>query len=63
MDCKQPVIDAVLKELAPIRERAKDFADDPKLVRNIIAEGTEAARDEARDTLEEVRAAMGLSYR
>ena len=63
LECKQPVIDAVLKELAPIRERAKDFIDDPKLVRNIIAEGTEAARDEARDTLEEVRAAMGLEYR
>jgi len=63
LDCKQPVIDAVLKELAPIRQRAQDFVDDPKLVRNIIAEGNEAARDVARDTLEEVRAAMGLSYR
>jgi len=63
LECKQPVIDAVLKELAPIRERAKDFTDDPKLVRNIIAEGNEAARDVARDTLEEVRTAMGLSYR
>ncbi len=63
LDCKQPMIDAVLKELAPIRERAKDFIEDPKLVRNIIAEGTEAARDVARDTLEEVRAAMGLNYR
>lgn len=63
LDCKQPMIDAVLKELAPIRERAKDFTEDPKLVRNIIAEGNEAARDVARDTLEEVRAAMGLNYR
>jgi len=63
LDCKQPMIDAVLKELAPIRERAKDFIEDPKLVRNIIAEGTEAARDVARDSLEEVRAAMGLNYR
>jgi tryptophanyl-tRNA synthetase len=63
LDCKQPVIDGVLKELAPIRERAQEFTDDPKLVRNIIAEGNEAARDEARDTLVEVRAAMGLEYR
>lgn len=63
LDCKQPVVDAVLKELAPIRERAQTYIDDPKLVRNIIAEGNEAARDLARDTLEEVREAIGLSYR
>lgn len=63
LDCKQPVIEAVLNELAPIRERAAEFVDNPKLVRNIIAEGNEAARDVAQDTLEEVREAMGLSYR
>ena len=63
LDCKQPVIDGVLNELAPIRERAQEFIDEPKLVRNIIAEGTEAARDVAQDTLEEVREVMGLSYR
>jgi len=63
LDCKQPVIDAVLKELAPIRERAQEFEENPKLVRSIIAEGNEAARDVAGDTLEEVREAMGLSYR
>jgi tryptophanyl-tRNA synthetase len=63
LDCKQPVIDAILKELAPIRERAQEFEENPKLVRSIIAEGNEAARDVAEDTLEEVREAMGLSYR
>jgi tryptophanyl-tRNA synthetase len=62
LDCKQPVIDAVLSELAPIRERAEEFIANPKLVRNIIAEGNEAARDVAKDTLEEVREAMGLNY-
>jgi len=63
VDCKQPVIDAVLAELAPIQERAHEFLEDPKLVQGIIAEGVEAARDIADDTLEEVRSAMGLSYR
>jgi tryptophanyl-tRNA synthetase len=63
LDCKQPVIDGVLAELAPIRERAQEFVEDPKLVRNILAEGADAARDVARDTLEEVREAMGLQYR
>ncbi len=62
IDCKQPVIEAVLAELAPIRERAQEYIDNPKLVRNIINEGNEAARDVARDTLEEVREAMGLAY-
>jgi len=63
VDCKQPVIDAVLKELAPIRERANQFIEDPATVHGIIAEGCEAARDVARETMEEVREAMGLSYK
>ncbi|HLA75281.1 MAG TPA: tryptophan--tRNA ligase [Gammaproteobacteria bacterium] len=63
IECKQPVIDAVLAELAPIRERAQELAGSPNAVRNIIMEGCEAARDVARDTLEEVRQAMGLIYR
>lgn len=63
VDCKQPVIDNVLKELEPIRERAEQYINDPKLVQNIINEGSEVARDVARDTLEEVREAMGLEYK
>jgi len=62
LDCKQPIVDAVLKELAPIQERAKEYMEDPKLVQNIISEGVEAASDVADDTMEEVRAAIGLSY-
>lgn len=63
IDCKGPIIDAVLEELRPIQERAREYEKDMKLVKNIIKEGSEAARDEARATLEEVREAMGLSYR
>jgi tryptophanyl-tRNA synthetase len=62
LDCKQPVIDAVLGELAPIRERAREFEQDHTLVRNILREGGEAARDVAEETLDEVRAAIGLNY-
>ncbi len=63
LDCKQPVIDAVQAELAPIRERAAQYAGDPALVRRILAEGAEEARDVARETMEEVREAMGIDYR
>jgi len=63
IECKQPVIDAVLAELKPIQERAAEYENDPDLVRNIINEGCEKARDEARDTMEEVRHVMSLEYR
>ena len=63
LECKQPVLDAILKELAPVRERIREYENDPETVRGIISDGCEAARDEARETLEEVRRAMGLAYR
>ena len=63
LDCKQPVIDAVLAEQAPIRERAQEYESQPDLVRSIIADGCDEARDAARETMETVRQAMGLAYR
>lgn len=62
LDCKQPVIDSVKEEQAPINERAEEFINNPNLVNSILAEGAEEARDVARETLVEVRQAMGLSY-
>ena len=62
LECKQPVIDAVLAELAPIRERAQAYLDDPTLVKNILADGCDKARALATETMREVREAMGLSY-
>ena len=63
LDCKGPIIDAVQAELAPIHERAKEYEKDLDLVRKIITEGCDKARDVARQTLTEVRQAMGLEYR
>ncbi|WP_083251193.1 tryptophan--tRNA ligase [Acidihalobacter yilgarnensis] len=63
LDCKQPVIDAVLAELRPIQERAREYEADPTLVQNVLNEGTETARDVAGETMSEVRRAMGLAYR
>jgi len=62
IECKQPVIDDVLAELKPIQERAASYAEDPTLVKNIVAEGCERARKLARETMREVREAMGLNY-
>jgi len=63
LQCKQPVIDAIVAELTPIRERPRQYEDNPDLVKSIIIEGSEKARDTARDTLQDVRQAMGLDYR
>ena len=62
IECKQPVIDAVLKELAPVQERARAYTEEPDTVKNIIADGCEKARDLARETMRDVREAMGLHY-
>jgi tryptophanyl-tRNA synthetase len=62
LECKQPVIDAVLAELAPMRERARTYVEDPTLVKNIIADGCERARKLASETMRDVREAMGLEY-
>ena len=63
LDCKQPIIDSIIKEQAPMRERAQNYLDNPHAVREIIAAGNEKARHVAQETMRDVREAMGLSYR
>jgi len=63
LECKQPVIDAVVEEITPIREKAKQLEDNMAMVKSVIAEGSEKARDVARETMTDVRQAMGLNYR
>ena len=62
LECKQPVIDAILQEQQPMLERAQPYLDDPSLVRAIVADGCEKARKLAQDTMRDVREAMGLGY-
>ncbi|TDI78583.1 MAG: tryptophan--tRNA ligase [Betaproteobacteria bacterium] len=62
LECKQPVIEAVLAEQQPMHERARMYEDDPTLVRNIIADGCEKANQLAQETMRDVREAMGLNY-
>lgn len=62
IDCKAHVVQAINEELSPIQERAQLYEESPELVRNIINEGNEKARDEARKTMDEVNHVMGLNY-
>jgi len=62
LECKQPVIDAIVREQQPWRERADKYLTNPKQVHWIVEMGTERARIVARQTMKEVRAAMGLNY-
>jgi tryptophanyl-tRNA synthetase len=62
LECKQPVIEAINAELAPMRERAQPYLDDPTLVKSIAADGCEKARRLAAETMRDVREVMSLIY-
>ena len=62
LECKQPVIDGILREQQPMFERAQKYMDDPSLLRAIIADGCDNARKVTQETMREVREAMGLTY-
>jgi len=63
LDCKKPVIESVLKQLSGFRERAREYEENPDLLRTIISDGCERARETARATMDEVREAVRLDYR
>jgi tryptophanyl-tRNA synthetase len=62
LDCKQPVIDAIVAEQKVFIDRAAPFVEDPRRVRDIMDAGCERARAVARETMKDVRDAMGLGY-
>ncbi len=62
LECKQPVLEAILREQEGLHERAQPYLDDPSLLRSIIADGCERARRLAQETMRDVREAMGLDY-
>jgi len=63
LECKRPVIDAVIAELQPIQVRAAEYEKNPDAVRAVLAAGSERARETAVRTMDDVRQAMGLNYR
>jgi tryptophanyl-tRNA synthetase len=56
----EQVIERIVEEVSGMRRRAQEFEDNPELVRNIVAEGADKAREAARETLDDVRRAMHL---
>ena len=60
LECKKPLIEKVVEEIGGNRKRAQEFEENPEIVRNIVAEGAEKAREAARTTLDDVRRAMHL---
>ncbi len=62
IECKQPIINAIEEELIPMQERIAKYQSDPELIKQIIFEGSEKARSIAKETMIEVREAMGINY-
>lgn len=62
LECKQPVIDGVLREQQPMFERAEQYLTHPDRVKEIVFEGCRRAEKVARETMGDVRAAMGLGF-
>jgi tryptophanyl-tRNA synthetase len=62
LECKQPLIEAMLREQEGWQASAQPYLDDPSLLRSIVADGCDRARQAAQETMRDVREAMGLSY-
>ncbi len=59
---KQLVISAVNEYFAPLRAKRQDLARDMDYIKDVIHDGNERARAQAKETLAEVQDAMGMSY-
>jgi len=62
LECKRPVIEAINAELEPMRARGREFEQAPDMLRSVLADGAERAREVASATLADVRQALGLAY-
>jgi len=62
LDCKGALIDHLLRRLEGIHARRPEYASRPDTVWDILRAGSERARETARATMDEVRAAMKIAY-
>jgi tryptophanyl-tRNA synthetase len=61
IECKSWAADALVRLLNPMQERRKKFEENPRLAWDILEAGSERARKSAGETMDTVRAAMGMS--
>jgi tryptophanyl-tRNA synthetase len=61
IECKGWAADALVELLNPIQERRRKFEENPRLAWDILEAGSERARKAAGNTMDDVRAAMGMS--
>ena len=61
IECKGWAADGIVKLLNPMQEKRKKYEKNPRLAWDILEAGTERARKAAGETMDDVRAAMGMS--
>jgi tryptophanyl-tRNA synthetase len=61
IECKSWAADALVRLLNPMQERRRKFEENPRLAWDILEAGSERARKSAGETMDTVRAAMGMS--
>lgn len=61
IDCKKVLLEGMVKELTPIRERAALLTEEPVRVADALGAGATTARAIAQETMREVRDRMGLA--
>jgi tryptophanyl-tRNA synthetase len=61
LECKQPIIESINAELAPMQARIKEIEAKPGYVKEVLRDGCAKARIAAEETMREVRDAMGLA--
>ena len=60
IDCKKVLLESMLRELDPIRERARDLQAHPERIAEILVAGADRCRAMARETMTAVKTMMGL---
>jgi len=60
VDCKRNVIATINADLDPIRDRIAELSENESMVRGLVLQGCERAREVARETMNEVKLAMRL---
>lgn len=61
-ELKPILAENIINTLRPVQEKRKYYEERPKLVKQILLEGTKKARIVAKETMKQVRKAIGINY-